>query len=43
MGHIGWPHLATREKGEVLLQTFAEDAVLLVQRMADWDGRSWNG
>lgn len=43
MGHIGWPHLATREKGEVLLQTFAEDAVTLVERMEKWDGVSWNG
>ena len=42
-GHIGWPHLATQGKGEALLQTFAEDAVGLVQRMEAWDGRAWNG
>jgi creatinine amidohydrolase len=42
-GHIGSPHLASAEKGEHLFATFTADAVGLLQRMLDWDGRSWDG
>jgi creatinine amidohydrolase len=40
-GHIGYPHLATAEKGEVLLNVFAEDVAGLIQRVINWDGKSW--
>lgn len=43
IGHIGWPHLATVEKGESLLSMFANDVGQLVQRMIVWDGKSWEG
>lgn len=42
-GHIGSPQLATAEKGEVLLQTFADDVVRLLERVIRWDGQSWDG
>ena len=42
-GHIGWPHLATAEKGEHLFKTFAADVVALLERVVRWDGNSWNG
>jgi creatinine amidohydrolase len=42
-GHLGFPHLATAEKGEILFRTFAEDVVRLLERVAKWDGKSWNG
>jgi creatinine amidohydrolase len=42
-GHIGWPHLATPEKGEALFRTFAAGAVSLLERVICWDGRSWEG
>lgn len=42
-GHIGWPHLASPEKGELLFQSFTEDVVALLERVSRWDGRSWEG
>lgn len=42
-GHIGWPHLATAEKGEQLLSTFSDDVERLIDRMLKWDGNSWEG
>ncbi len=42
-GHIGWPHLATAEKGEQLFQSFSHDVLQLIQRMQRWDGISWEG
>lgn len=42
-GHFGWPHLASEEKGEVLLSAFTEDVRRLVGRMIAWDGSSWEG
>lgn len=42
-GHIGWPHLATAEKGEKLFELFARDVENLISRMQAWDGKSWNG
>ena len=41
-GHIGWPALATREKGEALLGAFSRGGVALVRRMTAWDGKSWD-
>ena len=42
-GHIGWPQLATAEKGEALLSAFSTDVQSLLQRMLRWDGISWEG
>ncbi len=42
-GHIGNPCLATAEKGEKLLATFADGFAALLDRVLAWDGRSWNG
>ncbi len=42
-GHIGDPRSATAEKGEVLFRTFARDVVAFLERVIDWDGRSWGG
>lgn len=42
-GHIGWPHLATEEKGEHLFRAFADDVVALLERVIRWGGRSWEG
>jgi creatinine amidohydrolase len=43
IGHIGDPRSATAQKGEQLLTWFADGAVRLLQRVVDWDGRSWDG
>lgn len=42
-GHIGSPHLATAEKGEHLFRVFSADVTALLERVARWDGKSWNG
>jgi creatinine amidohydrolase len=42
-GHLGDPRGATAEKGEVLLSLFANDVCALLERVIDWDGRSWCG
>jgi creatinine amidohydrolase len=42
-GHIGQPHLASAEKGETLFRLFAHDAVAMIERMLQWDGKSWDG
>ena len=41
-GHIGQPHLASAEKGEILLRAFTSDVVALLERVIDWDGREWD-
>lgn len=43
VGHIGWPALATPEKGDKLLSHFASGVVSMVKRMQAWDGSSWDG
>lgn len=43
VGHIGWPNLASTEKGEALLASFAAGVVRMVERMAHWDGQLWDG
>lgn len=40
-GHIGSPQLATPEKGEHLLNVFSADVVGLLERVAQWDGKTW--
>lgn len=42
-GHIGWPHLASSEKGEHLFRVFAADVTSLLERVICWDGKSWEG
>jgi creatinine amidohydrolase len=42
-GHIGSPHLASAEKGEVLFRLFADDVVRFLERVIAWDGTSWDG
>lgn len=42
-GHIGWPHLATAEKGDSLFRCFATDVSNWLVRIADWNGSSWEG
>jgi creatinine amidohydrolase len=42
-GHIGSPHLASAEKGEALLEAFAAGVAAFLERVASWDGRSWEG
>lgn len=42
-GHIGDPRHATAEKGEILFRVFSDDVVALLERVINWDGRSWNG
>lgn len=41
-GHIGYSNLASAEKGEKLFQMFSADVVQMLQRVADWDGKSWD-
>ncbi len=42
-GHVGAPNAATPEKGEQLLQLFADGVVEFIQRVVSWDGSSWEG
>ncbi len=42
-GHIGEPNVATAEKGEQLLQLFSDGVREFIQRVIDWDGKSWEG
>jgi creatinine amidohydrolase len=42
-GHMGFPQLATAEKGEHLFSVFAADVVAFLERVIRWDGKSWNG
>jgi creatinine amidohydrolase len=42
-GHIGDPSRATAEKGEALFRIFSRDVVSFLERVIDWDGRSWEG
>lgn len=42
-GHIGFPHLASAEKGEALFRIFSDDVAAFLERVAKWDGKSWNG
>ena len=42
-GHIGYPQLATAEKGESLFRAYAAGLVALLERVLAWDGSSWSG
>jgi len=41
-GHIGEPHLASAEKGELLFRVFSDDVAGLLERVLAWNGRDWN-
>lgn len=41
IGHIGNPSVASAAKGEALLKVFTADVVMLLERMLDWNGRTW--
>ncbi|MBL9136314.1 MAG: creatininase family protein [Verrucomicrobiales bacterium] len=41
VGHIGMPHAATAEKGEILFERFAGDATRFLEQVLAWDGASW--
>jgi creatinine amidohydrolase len=42
-GHIGYPHLATREKGLALFECFTRDVKDWLERIIRWNGISWDG
>jgi creatinine amidohydrolase len=42
-GHIGNPRAAAADKGELLFRTFSDDVVAFLERVANWDGESWDG
>jgi creatinine amidohydrolase len=41
-GHIGDPRQASAEKGETLFRLFSADVAAFLERVAAWDGRTWN-
>ena len=41
-GHIGFPNVATAEKGELLFATLSADVVALLNRVLAWDGKEWD-
>ena len=40
-GHIGYPNLATPEKGEALFAAFADNLVALLRKVVQWDGKTF--
>ena len=40
-GHIGFPHLATPEKGEALFTAFADNLLALLRKVVQWDGKTF--
>jgi creatinine amidohydrolase len=42
-GHIGDPRQASAAKGETLFRMFSRDVVTFLERVIQWDGRSWDG
>lgn len=41
-GHIGFPHLASEEKGEALFAALSRDVASLLERVNAWDGLAWD-
>jgi creatinine amidohydrolase len=41
-GHIGYPAVASAEKGESLFQVFATGVSSFMQRVVAWNGETWN-
>jgi creatinine amidohydrolase len=42
-GHIGDPRQASAAKGQTLFRVFSHDVVTFLERVIQWDGRSWDG
>lgn len=42
-GHVGDPREASAEKGEALFEAFTRGSVSIIERMINWDGKSWDG
>lgn len=42
-GHVGAPAAASPEKGEQLLESFANGLTEFMTRVIGWDGKSWDG
>lgn len=42
-GHIGEPQFANADKGEYLFSTFTAGVANMLDRVIQWDGRSWDG
>jgi creatinine amidohydrolase len=42
-GHIGDPRQASAAKGQTLFRVFSQDVVGFLERVIQWDGRSWDG
>ena len=40
-GYLGFPHLASAEKGERLFATFADHLVSFLKRVSAWDGKKY--
>lgn len=40
-GHLGDPRHADAGKGEFLFETFADGVAKFLDRVASWDGESW--
>ena len=43
LGHIGYPRIASADKGETLFRVFADGVVALLERAIAWDGKEWDG
>ncbi len=41
-GHIGSPHAASAEKGQVLLDRFTLGVKTFLEEVVQWDGKSWD-
>ena len=41
-GHIGFPNLASAEKGETLFRMFSDGLIAFLERVVQWDGKSWD-
>jgi len=41
LGHIGYPHAASREKGEQLFSEFHRGVIELLQQIQNWNGTTW--
>jgi creatinine amidohydrolase len=42
-GHVGDPRQANAAKGQTLFRVFSHDVVTFLERVIQWDGRSWDG
>ena len=42
LGNIGYPQIASAEKGETLFRVFAAGVVALLERVIAWDGKEWD-